>query len=263
MTTPMTTRIKFLKRDMYQERNDELLFDVYEQIMRVHFPVDDELDPFDVWLDVMGRGSSLDPPLMHIEVYFDAACTDTNNWKNVMGVCVWEQFPVSNCGLLDYFAVQPNARKTGLGKYMAEQAYASLQKISMTDRPSYFFAETIEFGASDGIMDTAQRQQILSRIGFSWLKCRYIQPPLSEDQGVCHDLVLLIYCPHKGDWKSGASAMSVYMWFNEFCESVLRTQSMKQKHMVSNIVRQTALSMLPPSGRIPVQTALPWVDAKL
>ncbi|KAL0479798.1 hypothetical protein AKO1_007427, partial [Acrasis kona] len=54
-----------------------------------------------------------------------------------------------------------------------------------------FVAETNAVGVSDGIMESEDRHNIMHRIGFRLIDFEYIQPPLSESQSPCADLLLL------------------------------------------------------------------------
>eukprot|EP01079_Euglenida_sp_SAG-EU17-18_P003084 gene3084-3629_t len=55
----------------------------------------------------------------------------------------------------------------------------------------YFFCETNAPGVEDGVMDPAQRHRILFSLGFRHVPFYYVQPPLSQEQSPCYDLLLL------------------------------------------------------------------------
>jgi GNAT superfamily N-acetyltransferase len=238
-----TTTIKQLPSyikvvDLRLEYNHELLEYFYENTMKKFFPIEDELDPIEAWIEnILPENQDKEEmfllPDMHICIAFDTRYYEEKNSKfhRIAGATVWEYYKMSNCGLLSYFMVDERYRATGMGKCMVYQAYEMCKHVAqeyqtkvayqnivkqrldysvvsklkgheklyyqkMLLASSYktffaFFAETNAYDVDDGVMLAPQRHEIMRKIGFRMLDCDYIQPPLSEEQEPCVDLLLL------------------------------------------------------------------------
>jgi GNAT superfamily N-acetyltransferase len=230
--------------------NHEYLVHFYSTIMKKYFPIEDELDPIDVWEDGL-KNTDRDPllPELHVCLALDMRTKETNSsLQKIAGGCMFEYYRMSNCALLSYFVVTDEYQNLGLGRTLVEKAYQIskqiahnfnqthsrqkfvtdiLSKISkllkqadegseigldeklkdqyyfvteylqhtlddpISDKFYAFVAETNAVGVSDGIMQSEGRHAIMHRIGFRLLDFEYIQPPLSEEQHPCADLLLL------------------------------------------------------------------------
>jgi GNAT superfamily N-acetyltransferase len=237
-------------RDTYNESEEtrELLVQFYNDIMKKYFPIEDELDPLDVWESGLSSEHPLLPEL-HVCIALDTRKNENNNGYRIAGGSMFEYYKMSNLTLLSYFVVTDDYQNLGLGRVFVEQAYhiskqiahkhkeknhrtttvtnilnrvneqlklAEEEKGFVIDKelqeeykfvceylrivlndpiPDEFFtfvAETNAVGVSDGVMESEGRHGIMNRIGFKLLDFEYIQPPLSEDQNPCADLLLLI-----------------------------------------------------------------------
>eukprot|EP01063_Lacrimia_lanifica_P021021 TRINITY_DN28275_c0_g1_i1.p1 TRINITY_DN28275_c0_g1~~TRINITY_DN28275_c0_g1_i1.p1 ORF type:complete len:333 (+),score=114.28 TRINITY_DN28275_c0_g1_i1:49-1047(+) len=228
----------------------------YESFMKVNFPIEDELDPLEVWEDVLDPEKK-DPDdemavHMHVVVVYEPSPPSTPaSERAIVGGVVFEYYKMSNCCLMSYFAVAEAYRGAGLGRWLVATAHqtcveeADAWKRSVTpgdDAPataegwlrrvsrlpdtarfnalvaevagmctdeevralaelmaaghdvsaslSLFFAETNAEGVDDGVLDPKIRHRVLHKLGFNALEFSYIQPPLSDTQQPCYDLLL-------------------------------------------------------------------------
>lgn len=218
--------------------DEDLLCHFHEYTMKKFFPIEDELDPVDVWINNMKPENQSLPshqllPEMHICIAFDTTKKDAKNGKldMICAAIVFEYYRMSGCALLSYLMVEEDYRSLGLGRYMVNHAYSSLETLHLsydgyaqrildanmrslervyceqvnklcemratTERyPSKFFAffaETNAWEVSDGVLPSEKRHEILRRMGFRLLDFDYLQFPLSESQEPCEDLILLAF----------------------------------------------------------------------
>lgn len=248
MATKRTKHLKYIDlRDGYDNspHYQELLVHFYNTIMKKYFPIEDELDPLDVW--EKGLSSSVTNPILpelHVVLAIDTMEKEQNvNLPKIAGGCMFEYYKMSNCALLSYFVVTDEYQNLGLGRILVEHAYQISKQIAVKfngkhhrrntvldiihrveqqlsndkvcdeelldqykfvceylkftledpipDQFYAFVAETNAVGVDDGIMASQNRHQIMNRIGFKLLDFEYIQPPLSDEQQPCADLLLL------------------------------------------------------------------------
>eukprot|EP01060_Flectonema_neradi_P038300 TRINITY_DN7998_c0_g1_i1.p1 TRINITY_DN7998_c0_g1~~TRINITY_DN7998_c0_g1_i1.p1 ORF type:complete len:337 (+),score=43.88 TRINITY_DN7998_c0_g1_i1:446-1456(+) len=212
----------------------------YDTFMKKNFPIEDELDPLEVWEEVLDpeKVESFEDQAVELHVvvgYGDSKARD------IVGGVVFEYYKMSNCCLMSYIAVADDHRKSGVAKALVQlaeetcqQASSRLKKSDDDNKPwldsisrvsvndttekllrevsammspeehkfmtsnisnyksglCLFFAETNAEGVEDCVMDSTVRHKILSRLGFRPLRFSYIQPPLSDDQLPCYDLLL-------------------------------------------------------------------------
>ena len=227
-------------RDSY---DGEALKYFYDTFMKKNFPIEDELDPLEVWEDVLDPEKVTSFEDHAVELHVVVGYSDKEG-KEIIGGIVFEYYKMSNSCLISYIAVADNYRKSGFAKSLITLAERTCQEASnrlskpnnntngnwleMISRApvnekneslllevskmmssdehqfmmsninnyksglSLFFAETNAEGVEDCVMDSTVRHKILSRLGFTPLKFSYIQPPLSDDQLPCYDLLLTI-----------------------------------------------------------------------
>jgi GNAT superfamily N-acetyltransferase len=123
--------------NLRNEYNEDILEHFHEYIMKKYFPIHDELDPIDVWLNNMrpenrNKQSHVLLPEMHICIAFDKRHCEPNNSNiyKIAAASVFEYYKLSNCALLSYFMVNEDYRELGMGKYMVNYAYDQLKQIS-------------------------------------------------------------------------------------------------------------------------------------
>jgi len=125
--------------------------------------------------------------------------SDGDGEKTILGGCACEYYPLSNSGLLTYIAMDPNHRSKGISGHIIQQVLNALNEDSRkagNKGLSALFLETnddTKVSAEKDVMDPLVRHKILSRLGFSILECRYVQPALSPDKQKCEDLLLAVH----------------------------------------------------------------------
>lgn len=187
---------RFVILDLRSQFSAELLSDLYHYIMRPMFPIADELDPLSTWEEML-TDPEMESPKFNVQIFFERTtpAEDLSKWQAICGVVVWEFYTVSNCCLMSYFVTTARGRGKGLASIMVSDAFFQSKKIADPARQFYFFAETNKHGVHDGVMKSGDRHLIMRKIGFSWVQCMYIQPPLDDDKAECRDLLLLVYTP--------------------------------------------------------------------
>jgi len=76
-------------------------------------------------------------------------------------------------------------------------------------------------------MAPAVRQKVLSNLGFRILGFTYVQPPLSEEQEKCRDLLLAChesFLQATGPESQGIHGLTVYNWLREFNTVLMGTE---------------------------------------
>lgn len=244
-------------RDLRQDPCPTLLADVHEHVMRRFFPMSEELDPLDVWRSQMNSPTGLHN-ITHIQLYFDASTTraERDDYRNIAGVCVWDFLPNCNTGLLSYFCVTEVARGRKLSGIMIESAYQQYMARSDPSRTQIFLAETNKLGVHDGVLESAVRHKILHRLGFAWVQCMYVQPPLGEGKPPCADLLLLVYKPREEFIDASFLFAFVHDFWMAFVEedddeSGVLLNSDMFREMQKNI-------LLRKGGLVPIRRELPW-----
>jgi RimJ/RimL family protein N-acetyltransferase len=222
----------------YVQVNTEEHFDralitrFYNGLMKTNFPIEDELEPLDVWLH------QLDPQyqasvaenvyLMNQMIALDMNQNDAEGPKIAGGIS-FEYYKEGDSALVTYFVVDPSFRRIGLVTELLRRATDILnEQARKLGRPplAAILAETNKAGVEDGVLLSTTRHEIQSRLGFCRLSYDYIQPPLSEGQEPCSELLLLIWQPgmaaDQQQLKEGRiPAKVVRDWYNGFCHALM------------------------------------------
>ncbi|KAJ9467504.1 hypothetical protein DIPPA_14122 [Diplonema papillatum] len=307
----------FPRVDFREQYDEAELARFYNTFMKVNFPIEDELDPLEVWQEVLdpqivekSGGFEAQPVNMHVIVIHDPASPD----KKIAGGVVFEYYKLSNSCLMSYFAVSPDYRRHGLGKWLVDLARRTCEAesakvvvttvkdrntataedwVRMTSRLqtteaneatvkeaaglctagelrwlnscrpssfdpcrqlSLFLAETNAERLEDAIMDPRVRHKILRRLDFVRLSFGYIQPPLSDGQAACYDLLLLKLRPPSSD-ACAVSSFALKLFLFDFSRSVFAASGAFLdlpwwKQMMED------LNSLP--GGVDEQSTLPW-----
>jgi len=125
--------------------------------------------------------------------------------------------------------VDPSFRRIGLVTELLRRATDILnEQARKLGRPplAAILAETNKAGVEDGVTVSTTRHEIQSRLGFCRLHFDYIQPPLSEGQDPCSELLLLIWQPNMPQdqlqLKEGTvPAKMIRDWYNGFCHALM------------------------------------------
>lgn len=184
------------------------LDDVYNQLLKVHFPIEDELDDLeDMRSTLQPRADPRDPEL-HVLV--------ARQGEQLIGCACYEYYPRSNFCLMSYICVGAQHRGLGVAGRLVSYLERDMQRRAReTNRDlAAIFAETHVAGTEDAIMDTNLRQQVLRSLGFRSLRFDYTQPPLSDCHKPCGGLRLLV----KDQTELPSSAVIAYL--DDFAGSV-------------------------------------------
>eukprot|EP01012_Entosiphon_sulcatum_P054671 TRINITY_DN7570_c0_g2_i1.p1 TRINITY_DN7570_c0_g2~~TRINITY_DN7570_c0_g2_i1.p1 ORF type:complete len:333 (-),score=57.14 TRINITY_DN7570_c0_g2_i1:20-994(-) len=216
----------------------------FHAFMAPFFPIADELDPPEVWIEHMNPATSeSDLSEMNAYAVFDQKVEEVipgypgEPLGKLVGGAVFEYYMLSNTGLMSYLAVDSTYQGAGIAKHLTNSCFKTLQHEGNTRPfPTYpialpssvlkfsklpserlpagieshlerwfgaskcpegpvpfgvLIAETNAPGVHDGVMDPAQRHAILNKLGYRMLDWDYIQPPLTDGQEPCYDLIML------------------------------------------------------------------------
>ena len=290
----------------------------YDDFMKVNFPIDDELDPFEVWEEVLDPAKvddfSAQSVHMHVVVVYDDAPPADNTPRRIIGGVVFEYYLMSNACLMSYFAVAPDYRKHGLGRWLLAKSYTTCHGTSLnrpgrsleekgTDVASwvsrvsrlqdskvteqlhqavaalcsaeeakemqrlcdgghdvagalgYLFAETNAEGVEDGVLEASSRHVVLNKMGFQALKFGYIQPPLSDTQGACYDLLLLTLQGSPASPPPSTPSLLLKLFLIDFALSVFGCIGSFEDHPWW---KQMSAEMATMDGVVAQYSATPW-----
>lgn len=184
------------------------LDNVYNKLLKVYFPIEDELDDLeDMRSHLQPRADPRDPEL-HILL--------ARQGEELLGCACYEYYPRSNFCLMSYICVNAHSRGLGVARRLVSYLERDMQKRAReTNRDlAAIFAETHVSGAEDAIMDVDARQRCLRALGFRCLRFDYTQPPLSDCHNPCGGLRLLV----KDKPELSSSAIVAYL--EDFAGSV-------------------------------------------
>jgi len=165
--------------------------------------------------------------------------------------------------------VDPSFRRIGLVTELLRRATDILnEQAKKLGRPplAAILAETNKAGVEDGVLLSTTRHEIQSRLGFCRLNFDYIQPPLSEGQEPCSELLLLIWQPNMAadqqQLKEGRfPAKMVRDWYNGFCHALMgyETDPKEYAHESWYTATLNSLATCEKSG-IRWQANTPWKE---
>ncbi len=288
-------------RDLFEHYDEELLSLFYNTVMKKYFPIEDELDPLEAWIDLVSptrREEINDPflPDMHVCVIMQQ--------NSIAAGCVYEYYKMSNCVLLSYIVVVEEFQAKGLGKVMIQHSFKECEKIysqqwkpmayplkqfqsiisksgkssnhatfllqflqyswsqQVNNRFFAYFAETNAAGVSDGVMESEHRHIILNKMGFEMLDFEYIQPPLSEEQEPCYDLLLLALKNSslpidEETGKPFIPTLNMLLFMMEFCYSVYDDEN-RLAFLEAPYYQQMVQDLMQNRGTKLFLHALPW-----
>lgn len=224
--------LTYLQLNTEENFDPTLISRFYNGLMKTNFPIEDELEPLAVWLH------QLDPKyqvsveenvyLMNQIIALDMSSVEEEGPKIAGGIS-FEYYKEGDSALVTYFVVDPSFRRIGLVTELMRRATDILNaQAKKLGRPplAAVLAETNKAGVEDGVMLSTTRHQIQSRLGFCRLDFDYIQPPLSEDQDPCSELLLLIWQPNMAadqqELKAGlVPARMIRDWYNGFAHALM------------------------------------------
>lgn len=207
-------------------RDEVLLERFYKELMQPNFPIAEELEPLQTWVDQLEGyqrtppppppphstpAASLPPPpprvkrddglgenrrrcTLNILVAFDARDTAR---RTLLGGIVFEYYYPSNCALITYLVINPSVRGQGLAIYLTIQAFSLMRRISRQHGHKVPYAIFCEVNDPNLISDTEDAYSPLTRIrAFQNAGVRavdnfqYIQPSLDVGKEKARDMLL-------------------------------------------------------------------------
>lgn len=217
--------------NLKEDYDYDLLEDFYYRIMKPNFPLEEELDSLENFDRNLRSESFLDTEIAvlfdeHTQMVAGGVIYDYYNVSNVglLSYFCIDQRDARYRGMgLGKFLVQYayqrcqavarafNKSKDGRNfrKQFLKQLFnhdpKTLKVLKQIFKRKYFMnnstkndmfaflAETNKLGVHDGVLESDVRHRILNSIGFRFLDCEYVQPPLYETLPPCYDLILLAY----------------------------------------------------------------------
>lgn len=197
----------------------ELLEQFYNEHMIPHFPLEDERDSLDDWIECLdpqkvaacGDQETMSPVmdilLLVCDLRNDVRGDESVQYETVLlaGVA-FEYYQRAEVGLVSYVTVLSQYRKLGIMKILHPLAIQALKALHMEchfqkhgSLPGHgiraIFAESNTANAKDGTTEkeAKSRHHALFRLGYRLIECPYSQPPLSTDQESFDDIMLLVY----------------------------------------------------------------------
>ena len=210
-------------------RDAVLLERFYTELMQTNFPIAEELEPLQAWIDQLeGFQRSRHPPTspsfshpphpaspsspppriprsdgvgpnrrrctLHILVAFDARDSQR---RTLLGGIVFEYYFPSNCALITYLVINPSQRGQGLAVYLTIQAYALMRRTSRSHgfpTPFVIFCEVNDPLLIDDSTDAFSpltRLRAFQNAGVRALSSfPYIQPSLEHGKEKARDMLL-------------------------------------------------------------------------
>eukprot|EP00933_Yihiella_yeosuensis_P042386 TRINITY_DN3694_c0_g1_i5.p1 TRINITY_DN3694_c0_g1~~TRINITY_DN3694_c0_g1_i5.p1 ORF type:complete len:256 (+),score=29.63 TRINITY_DN3694_c0_g1_i5:80-847(+) len=172
--------------------NDEILLEVYRELLQVHFPVEGELDKLEDLMEGLKKPANNRDPEMHILVAKCKKSSIKSISYELAGCCGYEYYPTGNLCIMMYLCVAKPFRRQGLAGKFVRTMEAQLLQRSKGQPIAAILAETHTAAVDDEIMDPLARQEVLSSLGFRCLDFNYIQPPVSDEHEPCGGLRLLV-----------------------------------------------------------------------
>ena len=209
-------------------RDEVLLERFYKELMQPNFPIAEELEPLQTWVDQLEgyqRNPSSPPPAPHsasstaqlppppprvkrddglggerrrctlnILVAFDARDTQR---QTLLGGIVFEYYYPSNCALITYLVINPAVRGQGLAIYLTIQAFSLMRRVAKVHGHKVPYVIFCEVNDPALISDAEDAFSPLTRIrAFQNAGVRavanfsYIQPSLEIGKEKARDMLL-------------------------------------------------------------------------
>ena len=211
-------------------RDEVLLNRFYKELMQPNFPIAEELEPLQTWVDQLegyqrtppppppppsATAASLPPPpppppprvkrsdglgdgrqrcTLNILVAFDARDTQR---RTLLGGIVFEYYYPSNCALITYLVINPAVRGQGLAIYLTIQAFSLMRRIARQHGHKVPYVIFCEVNDPNLISDAEDAYSPLTRIrAFQNAGVRavdnfqYIQPSLDTGKEKARDMLL-------------------------------------------------------------------------
>lgn len=180
-----------------------LLARAYKDVYEAAFPMPEERESLETWLDNLKGGNA--SAKITISILGDNLDSATPTLK---AMTVGYYYDTQNVGLLAYIVTAPTFQGKGLGRAMNEaNNYALLQfaKNKSAQLGGIFFEvnDPAKIKPEDDVMDPSKRIAMYKKWGATMIPIDYVQPPLAVGAPACTTLKLMAYRhPETGQYPS-------------------------------------------------------------
>lgn len=195
-------------------RDAKLLERFYTELMQPNFPIAEELEPLQAWVDQLegyqrrnlddasasrtkrndGFGEGKRRCTLNVIVAFSAQDTER---KNLLGGIVFEYYYPSNCALITYLVINQSQRGQGMAIYLTIKAWEVMRATSQAhghEFPAIIFCEVNDPALVDDSEDAFSpllRIKAFQNAGVRAVaNFPYIQPSLDATQESARDMLL-------------------------------------------------------------------------
>lgn len=192
--------IQTIKIDISQDGHSSLLEQAYKHIYLPAFPIADEREELDFWIEKLNNRTQLTGDTYSIFLAGDNL--DDPAKAFVRGMVVGIYYDDAESGMISYIALRKDTPVKGLARKLVEmdaaddfREIANLKKHNL--KAIFLEVHDPKCPNKDDVMDPQKRLDIFRSwdakevgedMGFS---VNYIQPPVSSDKGKCDDLILI------------------------------------------------------------------------
>ena len=177
-----------------------LLKEAYDDVYVPAFPIDDERQPMQAWVDKSHPGN---PNSNKYIVIVAGSNLNDPETRRIEGISVGIYYSEAQVGLMAYNAIRPTCQGGGLGHAMVDariEAFQNLADQRGEDLRGIFLEvnDPAQVKAEDDSFDPAKRLAIFKKWGAQEVAINYIQPALDEDKAKFDKLMLLSYPTREG-----------------------------------------------------------------
>jgi GNAT superfamily N-acetyltransferase len=182
--------------DLRDRRDEDLLRAVHDGLYVTSFPLEEEREGLDYWLDAL-QGAGGDGGTRVHPIVAGLNLSEPTR-RQIAGLVFVELYLESACGLLSYVAVDPDFRRAGLGRTLVSCGVDALRQDSDTLRKPLraVFAEVHDPEAANDfshgdVMDASERMSFFAKLGARRVPIPYVQPALGPGRERARALQLI------------------------------------------------------------------------
>lgn len=228
-------------------RSLALLKKAYDDVYVPAFPIADERDDLELWLDrLTGKDAQTSVSVV--------IAGENLNSKNpvIKAISVAEYYPAEDVGLMRYNAVDPAYRNDGFGRVMLEaRKQALLQRAEACGKPLQgIFVQVndpAKITSEQDNMDPALRIKIFEKWGARQVPFDCLLPPLVPGAEKCDFLKLLSYPHPRSGQYPGVEAVKAYM--SAIYQNLDPAQPPQQNPDFHEVLRRIDAMKNTPAGR--------------
>lgn len=182
--------------DLRDRRDEPLLQQVYDELYLQSFPDPAEREDISVWAPRLW-GDQRDGGGSRLHALVAGPNLDEPERRRIAGLAFYELYPESGTGLLSYLAVDPDFRRTGLGRALVALSLDSLraESASLGQALNAVFAEIHDperVSSRHDSMDPSERVSFFAKLNARRVPIRYVQPPLKRGGSRARNLDLIV-----------------------------------------------------------------------